>query len=163
MKQEDKSESTIKQQPDKLTPRHRALMRLLVGGTKLSDASSQLGFSVVRASVVVNSPLFQEEMKKMEDGVTKEFVEAEGVKGGSDETREVLMEARVKAAKTMSGAMDDDDKKIALSAAKDILDRTGYAKEDKLKGKIIVEPSQALLDVVSRMAREKNAGTDDKG
>ena len=162
--QEDRSESTINQQPDKLTPRHRALMRLLVSGKELKDAAPSLGFSVVRASVVVNSPLFQEEMKQMETDVNSTFTEAEGLKNidATDDTRVELMDAKVKAAKTLSGALDDGDKKIALSAAKDILDRTGYAKEDKLKGKILVGPSQSLLDVIARIYKDKNAGTDDK-
>jgi hypothetical protein len=160
VEQEERSESSIKQQPDKITPRHRLLMRLLVSGKILKDAAAEAGFSLARASVIVTSPLFKDELKRMEAGVAQEFVEAEGQKT-VDDTRHELMESRVVAAKTLRGALDDGDKKIALSAAKDILDRTGYAKEDKLQGKITVEPSQSLIDLIGRIGRDKDAGTDD--
>jgi hypothetical protein len=48
-----------------------------------------------------------------------------------------------------------------VNAAKDILDRTGYAKEDKLKAKVLVEPSQSLIDVMERIMKEKNVRLDD--
>jgi len=67
--QEEKADSTINAQPDKITPRHRALMRRLVAGMSLSDACNDIGFSISRASIIVNSPLFQEEMKRMEGEV----------------------------------------------------------------------------------------------
>ena len=154
--QDEKSQATIDQQPLKLAPRHRALMRRLVGGAKLQDVCEDLGFTVVRASVIVNTPLFQEEMERMEKGIDREFVDAEANKA-SDATRKVLYEASEKAARTLDGALNDESVQARVSAAKDILDRTGYAKEDKIKAEVLVEPSQSLLDVVARIVREKNA------
>ncbi len=158
--QEDRSESTISQQPDRITPRHRLLMRLIVSGKTTSEAAELTGFTLGRASIIVNSPLFQDELKIMERGVKEEYIEAEGSKT-VDGTREELMESRLVAAQTLRGALDDGDKKIALSAAKDILDRTGYAKEDKVQGKVTVEPSQSLIDLIGRIARDKNVSTND--
>ena len=158
--QEDKAESTINAQPDKVTPRHRALMRRLVGGMSLSDACTDIGFSISRASLIVNSPLFQAEMKTMEAEVAKEFQEAEAQRP-TDPTRIVLSESAETAARTLKGALSDENPTIRVSAAKDILDRTGYAKEDKIKAKILVEPSQSLIDVMSRIVREKKIEPDD--
>jgi hypothetical protein len=112
--------------------------------------------------LIVNSPLFQEEMKRMEGEVAKEFAEAEANRP-SDPTRLVLTESAETAARTLKGALSDENPTIRVSAAKDILDRTGYAKEDKLKAKVLVEPSQSLIDVMSRIVKEKNVGTDDAG
>ena len=160
LEQEDKAESTINAQPDKVTPRHRALMRRLVAGMTLSDACVDIGFSISRASLIVNSPLFQVEMRTMEGEVAKEFQEAEANRP-SDPTRIVLSEASEDAAKTLKHAMDDENPLVRVSAAKDILDRTGYAKEDKIKAKVLVEPSQSLIDVIERISQEKHAKPDD--
>jgi hypothetical protein len=157
--QEEKAASTVNAQPDKVTPRHRALMRRLVGGMTLSDACNDIGFTVSRASIIVNSPLFQEEMRVMEGEVAKEFAEAEAQRP-TDPTRLMLSEASETAAKTLKHAMDDENPMVRVSAAKDILDRTGYAKEDKIKAKVLVEPSQSLLDVIERISREKNVKPD---
>ena len=160
LSQEDKADSTINAQPDKVTPRHRALMRRLVAGMTLTDACNDIGFTVSRASLIVNSPLFQAEMKTMEGEVAKEFQEAEAQRP-SDPTRIVLSEASEEAAKTLKFAMSDENPLVRVSAAKDILDRTGYAKEDKIKAKVLVEPSQSLIDVIERIVKEKNVRPDD--
>jgi len=157
--QEEKAKSTINAQPDKITPRHRALMRRLVAGMTLSGACEDIGFTIPRASIIVNSPLFQEEMKVMEGEVAKEFAEAEALRP-TDPTRLALSEASEDAAKTLKFAMNDENPMVRVSAAKDILDRTGYAKEDKIKAKVLVEPSQSLIDVIDRIVKEKNVRTD---
>lgn len=163
LSQEEKAESTINAQPDKVTPRHRALMRRLVGGMTLSNACTDIGFSISRASLIVNSPLFQEEMKNMEREVAQEFAEAEANRS-TDPTRLLLSESSEIAAKTLKGAMSDENPMVRVSAAKDILDRTGYAKEDKIKARVLVEPSQSLIDVIGRIVQEKHAKpTDDTG
>jgi len=110
--------------------------------------------------LIVNSPLFQEEMKRMEAEVAREFVEAEAERP-TDPTRIMLAESSEVAARTLKGALSDENPMVRVSAAKDILDRTGYAKEDKLKAKVLVEPSQALIDVLGRIVKEKGNGGDD--
>ena len=160
VEQSQRGEASVNAQPDKVTPRHRALMRRLVAGMTLSDACVDIGFTVSRASIIVNSPLFQAEMKVMEGEIAKEFQEAEAQRP-TDPTRMVLSESAEMAAKTLKGAMSDENPMIRVSAAKDILDRTGYAKEDKIKAKVLVEPSQSLIDVMSRIVKEKNVKPDD--
>ena len=158
MKEHDeKAQSTIDAEPNQINSRHRALMRRLVAGMTLSQACEDIGFSITRASLIVNSPLFKAEKEKMEADVAKGFVEAESERGiiASDPTRVVLSESAEKAAKTLKGALDDASPTVAMSAAKDILDRTGYAKEDKIKAKVVVEPSQSLIDVIGRIVVER--------
>jgi hypothetical protein len=73
----------------------------------------------------------------------------------------VLSESAETAARTLKGALSDENATVRVSAAKDILDRTGYAKEDKIKAKVLVEPSQSLIDVIERIVKEKNVKPDD--
>lgn len=158
--QEQKAQSTIDSQPDKITPRHRALMRKLVSGMTLSDACDDIGFSITRASVIVTSPLFKAEMERMQADVDGRFAELEAEKSG-DDTRKILSDTSEEAARTLKGALSDMNVAARVNAAKDILDRTGYAKEDKIKANVLVEPSQALIDVVNRIVKEKDAKPDD--
>jgi hypothetical protein len=58
--------------------------------------------------------------------------------------------------------LNDENAVVRVSAAKDILDRTGYAKEDKIKARVLVEPSQSLIDVLSRVAKEISIETVNK-
>lgn len=154
----DKSALSLALEPDRVTCRHRALMRKLVSGMTLSQACEDIGFTVSRASIIVNSPLFQAEMERMEKDLASAFVEAEAERGSNsvDSTRILLGETAEIAARTLKGALDDENATVRVTAAKDILDRTGYAKEDKLKARITVEPSQSLVDVISRIVGERS-------
>lgn len=153
------SESTINAYPDKISSRHRTLMRLLISGRTLSQACEELGYTVARASVIVNSPLFKEEKDKMEKELGKGFVEAEAGKLSADPTKVALNDAKEIAVKTLKGALSDPSGTVRVSAAKDILDRTGYAKEDKIKANVMVEPSQSLLDMLVRVMGNKNGSS----
>lgn len=159
--QEDKAESTISLQPKRIHQRHRALMRKLIAGVTLKQACEELGFSVSRASLIVNSPLFQAEMERLEEEMKNKFVEAEAEKDradAADPVRTFLVDSALDAARTLKGALSDANTGTRVNAAKDILDRTGYAKEDKLKARVLVEPSQSLIDVVGRIVEEKGGG-----
>lgn len=154
------SESTKGLYPNKVNSRHRALMRRLVSGMTLSQACEDLGYNVQRASVIANSPLFLEEKEKMEGEVKDGFVGAEAGRFATDPTRLALNDAREMAAKTLKGALSDQSGNVRINAAKDILDRTGYGKEEKVRANVLVEPSQSLLDMLGRVMRGKNGSND---
>ena len=157
--------------PEKVMPRHRALMRLIVTGMSAGKAGEEIGFSPARVSILINSPLFKGEMMKMQADYDKKFLEEvakrEAEKAGSDPVKKVLEEAKEKAAKTFVGALNDDKGGVRLNAASAILDRTGYGKDETLR--VLVEPSQGLVDMLARRKKEKDgsAGEDttsgDKG
>jgi len=150
---DDKAQSSKDAEPLRVNERHRALMRRLISGMTLTDACTDIGFTVSRASIVVNSPMFQEEMSRMREQLNDKFTDVEAERSG-DTTRTLLSESSEKAATALRYALEDENPIVRVSAAKDILDRTGYAKEDKIKAKIFVEPSQSLIDVLARMQAE---------
>jgi hypothetical protein len=157
--QDEKSGVTTNQQPDILSSRHRAAMRMEIAGHTPQDIADELGFSIQRLSVIMNSPLYKEEKEKMARDVQREFTQAEGKKLAMDSTAKVLRDATLKAARTLEGALDRSDQpSVAISAAKDILDRGGYQKEEKVRANILVEPSQSLIDMLNRTA-SAGAGT----
>ena len=152
------SENRLNAEPQKLLPRHRALMRLLVSGVPIGQAGEEMGYVSKRVNIVVASPLFKEEMAKMQADYDKKFIEEvakrEADKAASDPVKKVLEEAKEKAAKTYVGALDDSKGGVRLTAASAILDRTGYGKDETLK--VLVEPSQGLVDMLARAAKEKD-------
>ena len=144
--------------PEKLMPRHRALMRMLVTGSTHKQACEELDYTSSRLSIIVNSPLFKDEMAKMQAEYDKKFLEKvaerEAEKAASDPVNKILDAAKEKAAKTYVGALDDERGGVRLTAADAILDRTGYGKEDTLK--VLVEPSQGMVDMLARRKKEKD-------
>ena len=152
MGNKEHSEGTKRLYPNDVSSRHRAAMRMQIAGHTLNDISAELGFNVQRLSLIMNSPLYIEEKEKMERDVGREFVEAEGKKLSMDKTAQFLQDSTLKAAKTLVGALDDETSgSVRVSAAKDILDRQGYAKEEKIRANVLVEPSQSLIDMLERV------------
>ncbi len=143
--------------PAKMMPRHRALMRLLVTGSTHKQAGEELDYTPGRLTIITNSPLFREEMAKMQAEYDKKFLEEvakrEADKAASDPVKKILNEAKEKAAKTYVGALDDDKGGVRLTAADAILNRTGYGKEEGIR--VLVEPSQGLVDMLLRSKKEK--------
>jgi len=131
-----------------LLPRHRALLRLIVLGRTLSDAAEELGYSVSRASVIVNSPVFIAEQEKMEKELDEKTVES------TAEVREDIKRAAVEAARVLREELKSDSGPVRVSAAKDILDRAGVQKEEKLRVNAFVEPSEAFIAMLARAFKE---------
>jgi len=141
----------------RITSRHRALMRRLLAGMTLREACEELGYSVSRASVIVNSPLFQEEMRRMQEEIDGKFVEAEGEKIHTDIVRRKLKNLAKEAINTLEGCLGDRSGSVRVSAAKEILDRAGYVKEEKGEVEVKVVPTPGLVEAL-RQLREETGG-----
>jgi len=154
--EKEHSEGTKKLYPNEMSSRHRSVMRMEIAGHTTNDIAKELGFNVQRLSLIMNSPLYIEERDKMARDVKREFVEAEGKKLAMDTTAKVLDAGTEKAARTLVGALDAGGS-VGVSAAKDILDRGGYAKEEKIRANVFVEASPSLIEMLERVAKN---GTD---
>jgi len=158
------SNSTMGQMPKKINSRHRALMRLLLSGYQLSDACRTLGYSLARASLVSNSPLFKEEMNRMAEDIKKEFVETEGSKAPSDLIRVTLKEEAGESVQTLIRLRDRaQSERVQQLSAIEILDRAGYKAPEKMEHDVTVEAGQGLVDalqlVVQEMRKKNEAST----
>lgn len=58
-----------------IRPRHRQIMYRLVAGEKQVDIALELDITTTRLSIIVNSPLFKAEYKKVEDKVLQRMIE----------------------------------------------------------------------------------------
>ena len=145
------SDTMKKCQLQHLTDKHRALMRKLLVGKTMEQAAEEVGFSPKWASICARSPLFKKEFNRMKETLEKELIEAQVKKEVGDLTRRELNDSTLKAAQKLREALDADDMQAVIRAAANILDRTGYGKEENIKASILVEPSPGLLNALSRV------------
>ena len=156
MEHKELPKSIQKEQIKSISPRHRALMKKLLAGKTRKEAGEELGYCEHRLYVIINSPLFIQEMEKLEADMDKEFIESQA-RQELDLTRKELNEATLEAAQALKEALASKDINAVIRAAANILDRTGYVKEEKVTGNILVEPSQGFINALRRIKEEKDA------
>lgn len=161
------SETTSKLHPKHINTRHRKLMRLLIAGWTLRDAAEMLGYHPKRVSQIVTSPLFKEEMAKMQEEIKKEFVETEGSKATSDIVRLRMKEEALASLETLIKLRDSSQSdRVRQLSAIEILDRAGYKPTDKVEAEIAIDASdglcQAIATVMKEMREKKDGGSNQK-
>jgi len=135
-------------QPKKLTPRHLALMRELLCGTKQKDISRIFGITQSRISIIVNSPRFKQEMENMKVELASKFTTKEANKDSVvDSARKILDKEVTNSLNTIIEIRDgtgvNDD--VRLRASGTLLDRAGIVKIEKLKVESKMDVSENLL------------------
>ena len=116
----------------KLTARHFKILDMCVAGINPLEISKQLGMSARQISTIVNSPSFAHQFAVRRESVEK--IQAENQSDEIDEVKRVLTESALDAANKLIGGLSSQDEKINLKSAVEILDRTGYPKEQKISG-----------------------------
>ena len=100
-----------------IKPLHREIARRLVVGQRLSRISNEIDISDTRLSIIVNSPLFKLELKRLEDARDAGVVEV------NVSLQDVAPIALEQVEKTMYEAKSET---LRFKAAESILDRAGY-------------------------------------
>jgi len=140
-----------------IRPYHREIARRLVLGQKQSDICRDLGMSVSRMSIIINSPLFKLELKRLET------MRDNGVGEVTQQLKELSPVALETVERIMYGAKSD---RLKLDAAETILDRAGYGSINKslIKSEVSVTSTQGLTNdelreiVAERFQRMKVEG-----
>ena len=143
------SDSTISIQPKHTSSRHRAMMRYLIAGKTPGEIADIFELTNARVSVIINSPLFKEEMRKMEGEVRDEFVQNEGGKVHTDSVRGRLAEEALRALDTIVGFRDNaTSERVRQLSALEILDRAGYKASEKIEGTVEIDASEGLVNAI---------------
>ncbi len=157
------AESTQSMQIKKVDSRHRAMMRLLISGYKNAELEEIFGLGPARISVIINSPLFREELKKMEAEVGGEYVKNEGSKAQLDFVRIRLKEEAQRSLDKLVQLRDGaQSERVQQLSAVEILDRAGVVRTDKVEGELIVDASEGLVNALAeavKVMRESKDGT----
>ena len=120
---------------EKVSSRHRHLMRLQLMGYTPMQMSKEVGMTAQQVSTVINSPLYLEELKRLQKEADSMTLEKET--GGS--VRKFLLEESVNSLNTIRNLRDGSTEDgVRLRSATEILDRAGYTqKKETDRGTIV--------------------------
>lgn len=106
-----------------LRPWHRSIARMMVTGSRPKDICAIFALSPAQVSVITNSPLFLAELNRLES-------QAEYI---AIDVRNELELRQGLAIETIDEALvnKENDIKLRVTTAQDILDRTGYGKQSE--------------------------------
>lgn len=132
-----------KWEPQKLTPRHREIMRRLLEGAHRNTIAEEMGITPQSITILSTSQLFREELAKMEKEADFQVIRrAEDLSNEAlDVLKNMMRFARSEAMK--------------LRAADSILDRAGYAKVEKRLVGIV--SGEEVIKELNRRRREQAA------
>lgn len=110
----------------RLQGHHLRMVELRLSGLKNVEIAKVMKMSPENVSLVLSSPLFQDELAKRREQRNRIKDEIAGVQ--ENDANRILADAESTAAQTMSDLLQSQDEKMKFSAAKDILDRRGLGK-----------------------------------
>lgn len=138
-----------------IRPYHREIARRLVLGETAARICRSLGMGEGRMSIIVNSPLFKLELKRLEE------LRDNGVADVTQTLKELSPLALEVVERTMHKSNSET---LRFSAAQDVLDRAGYGKTTKVLAQFAgnithstlseAELRQLVLDRVQRIKDE---------
>ena len=155
MEDKELSESYKEQQIDKVEPRHRAMMRLQISGYRTAELAEVFGLQPLRISQIINSPLYKEELARMEEEVNKEFAKSEGEKTRLDFIRIRMKDEASKSLDKLIALRDGaSSERVQQLSAMDILDRAGVVKTNRVEGELVIDASEGLVGALEEAVKE---------
>ena len=128
-----------------MTPRHYKILDLCIAGVPNPRIAEQLSMSRSMVGIITSSPAFQHQLAIRR--AKYEEVQNEHQASEVDEVKNQLKKNALAAADKLIGGLDSVDEKISQKAATEILDRTGYPKEQKLSGQLDNKPQIILTKI----------------
>jgi len=158
------AESTQEQQIGKVESRHRAMMRLQIAGYKPGELAEVFGLTPGRISTIINSPLYKDELRRMEEEVNGQFAKNEGSKTAFDFARIRLRDEASKSIEKLISLRDGAvSERVQQLSAIEILYRAGVVKTDKVEGELVLDASDGLVNALAeavKQMREKDDKSD---
>ena len=123
-------------QPKKLSPRHLAIMRELLCGTRQKEISQLFSITPNRLSTIINSPRFKEKMGEMKNTLTEKFTTKEATKDSVvDKARKIIEDNLEEGVRNVVDIMKDvkTSPDVSLRASTVLMDRGGLVKMEKVR------------------------------
>jgi len=143
-----------------LEARHRSMMRTLISGKSVEYTAELFDITPNQMQEIVDSPMFKEEMQKMEKELTDKMIGDRAKELVKEEPDKILKEATELAATTLKSALSDPNVHGRVKAAVEILNR---ASEIKAADGETVEPTQGFKDMMNRAMKEIQQSGDKDG
>jgi len=110
----------------KLNPRHYKILDMCLQGLQAVDIASQLKMSPTQINNIIRSPSFQHQF-----ALRRQKLESIQDTTEVDSVKQLLKQNAEKAASKLVDCINSDDERIAIKSASEILDRSGYPKEQQ--------------------------------
>lgn len=130
-----------------LRTQHRQLARLKHEGYKAPEIASQMDMPLSTVRNILADPLFKSHVASLDDASDEKVIDA----------RKVLADGAVMAAQKVVELVNSYDEKLGLSAARDVLDRTGYSPKQEYQHKHL-HAHLSSEDIEALKSRAKQAG-----
>ena len=114
------------------------------------DIARQIGIGPQWLSVIINSPLFREELERMVE--ERDFAVSNRLESLSNEALDTIRDLM----------RDSRSDRLKLHAAEDILDRAGYSKIEKKMG-LLVDAEAVIRELNHRKAERESCMEIDHG
>lgn len=115
-----------------LTSRHFRILDFTLTGLSQIDIAKKLSMNRVQVGIVQRSPSFQHQLAIRRSAMEEQQTEESSAE--IDDVRTKLQENAIHAASKLIDGLSSVDEKIQQKSATEILDRTGYPKEQKVSG-----------------------------
>lgn len=142
---------------ERLLPRHYALIRLVLQGTmNHTQMAAALDYTPENIRLVINSPLFQDELARRRASMEK--VEEHAVRDGITLAKGLLSKVAYSAVETMESVMlTSGDQKVKLNAADKIL-KYAFPKDSPQSGNtaVVVALSDKKMEQLRSILSECN-------
>lgn len=130
-----------------LQSQHRQIARLKHEGYRATEISTLMEMPLTTVRNILADPLLKSHVASLEDASDKQVVDA----------RKVLADGAVRAAEKVVSLIDSYDEKVGLSAARDVLDRSGYNPKQQFEHRHL-HAHLSREDIEELKSRAKRAG-----
>ena len=146
----------------RMLPRYRDLMRRLVCGQKRRQIEQEMNMSSGNYTVIIGSPLFKAELRKMEEELNKQVLDKLSTSKVEDIVDRKLQAASPEAAEKDIALMRSSSERVSQRSVFDILDRTGHKPKEhylaegsiEIKGEVASDIKKALSDMGEAKKKE---------
>lgn len=139
--------------PHRLRPRNRRLLRLIATGMPVGEAAEQCGYSLSRASIILNSPLGQEYVRDMEKwGAEELFMQNAEMELNSRAVVMKRLEAELpETLEQLIALRDGPDARVALGAVNSMLDRAGISAKQSVSVEQKIVADEGVVEALKRL------------
>jgi len=124
----------------RLLPRHHEIIKMCLCGITRNDIASTLKMSPEGVGLIINSPLFQDELARQREMQIRKDSEVR-----SNDALDILQNAAADAAQKHVNLLDSDDERVVQASANAILDRVLKGND---AGKGLVKLDQGVVNML---------------
>ncbi len=151
--------------PQKINHRHLAIARYMLAGWRLSEIAEITGYTVVYIQKLQRTKKFKQLFEQLQKQLTQKIIDVEAEKASTHLIKRRLQGLALKAVETLEDCMSPmETGSVRVSAAKEILDRSGFHKKSEVEADINITAPEGLAKALQALqSNETEQGKDKTG